>query len=250
MVILKRPEQIEKARASNRIVAEVLQTLKDKIKPGLTTRDLDRIAETLVLKRGGKPAFKGYRGYPYSLCTSVNREVVHGMPSDRILSEGDIIGIDFGVYLKGYYGDAAVTLPVGRVSEKAQRLMQVTEASLYAASEKACEGKRLGDISAAVQKTVETAGFSVVRDFVGHGIGENLHEDPQIPNYGKPGRGIELQPGMIFAIEPMVNEGTYKVKILEDGWTVVTEDGGLSAHFEHSVAITDNGPDILSQWDG
>ncbi len=250
MVILKRPEQIEKARASNRIVAEVLQTLKDKIKPGLTTRDLDRIAETLVLKRGGKPAFKGYRGYPYSLCTSVNREVVHGMPSDRILSEGDIIGIDFGVYLKGYYGDAAVTLPVGRVSEKAQRLMQVTEASLYAAIEKACEGKRLGDISAAVQKTVETAGFSVVRDFVGHGIGENLHEDPQIPNYGKPGRGIELQPGMIFAIEPMVNEGTYKVKILEDGWTVVTEDGGLSAHFEHSVAITDNGPDILSQWDG
>ncbi|HQL01198.1 MAG TPA: type I methionyl aminopeptidase [Smithellaceae bacterium] len=250
MVILKRPEQIDKARASNRIVAEVLQTIKDKLKPGMTTRDLDKIADALVAKRGGKPAFKGYRGYPYALCTSVNQEVVHGMPSDRVLVEGDIIGIDFGVWLQGYYGDAAVTLPVGRISERAQRLIQVTEQSLYAAIENAREGKRLGDISAAVQKTVESAGFSVVRDFVGHGIGENLHEDPQIPNFGKAGRGIELQAGMIFAIEPMVNEGRYAVRILEDGWTVVTDDGSLSAHFEHSVAITDNGPDILSRWDG
>ena len=250
MVILKRPEQIEKARASNRIVAEVLQTLKDKVKPGMTTRDLDRIAEALVAKRGGKPAFKGYRGYPYSLCTSVNQEVVHGMPSDRVLVEGDIIGIDFGVCLQGYYGDAAVTLPVGRVSDEARRLIQVTEASLYAAIENTREGNRLGDVSAAVQKTVESAGFSVVRDFVGHGIGEGLHEDPQIPNFGKAGRGIELKAGMIFAIEPMVNAGRYAVRILEDGWTVVTEDGSLSAHFEHSVAITDNGPDILSRWDG
>jgi len=250
MVILKRPEQIDKARASNRIVAEVLQTIKDKLKPGMTTRDLDKIADALVAKRGGKPAFKGYRGYPYALCTSVNQEVVHGMPSDRVLVEGDIIGIDFGVWLQGYYGDAAVTLPVGRISERTQRLIQVTEQSLYAAIENAREGKRLGDISAAVQKTVESAGFSVVRDFVGHGIGENLHEDPQIPNFGKAGRGIELQAGMIFAIEPMVNEGRYAVRILEDGWTVVTDDGSLSAHFEHSVAITDNGPDILSRWDG
>jgi len=250
MVILKRPEQIDKARASNRIVAEVLQTIKDKLKPGMTTRDLDKIADALVAKRGGKPAFKGYRGYPYALCTSVNQEVVHGMLSDRGLVEGDIIGIDFGVWLQGYYGDAAVTLPVGRISERAQRLIQVTEQSLYAAIENAREGKRLGDISAAVQKTVESAGFSVVRDFVGHGIGENLHEDPQIPNFGKAGRGIELQAGMIFAIEPMVNEGRYAVRILEDGWTVVTDDGSLSAHFEHSVAITDNGPDILSRWDG
>ncbi len=250
MVILKRPEQIEKARASNRIVAEVLQTIKDKLKPGMTTRDLDRIAEALVAKRGGKPAFKGYRGYPYSLCTSVNQEVVHGMPSDRVLVEGDIIGIDFGVCLQGYYGDAAVTLPVGRVSDEARRLIQVTEASLYAAIENTREGNRLGDVSAAVQKTVESAGFSVVRDFVGHGIGEGLHEDPQIPNFGKAGRGIELKAGMIFAIEPMVNAGRYAVRILEDGWTVVTEDGSLSAHFEHSVAITDNGPDILSRWDG
>ena len=250
MVILKGPEQIEKARASNRIVAEVLQTIKDKLKPGMTTRDLDRIAEALVAKRGGKPAFKGYRGYPYSLCTSVNKEVVHGMTSDRVLVEGEIIGIDFGVCLQGYYGDAAVTLPVGRVSDEARRLIQVTEASLYAAIENTREGNRLGDVSAAVQKTVESAGFSVVRDFVGHGIGEGLHEDPQIPNFGKAGRGIELKAGMIFAIEPMVNAGRYAVRILEDGWTVVTEDGSLSAHFEHSVAITDNGPDILSRWDG
>ncbi len=247
MVILKQPDEIDKAKASSRIVAEVLSVLRERIKPGVTTRELDKIAESVTEKRGAKPAFKGYRGYPYSLCASVNEEVVHGMPSGRILKEGDIVGLDFGVYYQGFYGDAAVTLPVGRVSEEAARLMRVTEQSLYAAIEQASSGNRLGDISAAVQETAESAGYSVVRDFVGHGIGRNMHEDPQIPNFGKKGRGIELQTGMILAIEPMVNAGRYRVKILPDGWTVITEDGSLSAHFEHSVAITDNGPEILSR---
>lgn len=249
MVILKRPDQIEKARASNRIVAEVLKTLREKIVPGVTTAQLDKMAQQLAEKKGAKPAFKGYRDYPYSLCTSVNEQVVHGMPSDRVLVEGDIVGIDFGIYLDGFYGDAAITVPVGKVNPKAQRLMRVTKESLYAAIAEMKEGGRLGDVSAAVQTTVEDAGYSVVRDFVGHGIGESLHEEPQIANFGRKGRGIELKRGMVFAIEPMVNEGTYKVKILPDGWTVVTEDGSLSAHYEHSVAITENGPDILSQWD-
>ncbi|HNV55825.1 MAG TPA: type I methionyl aminopeptidase [Smithellaceae bacterium] len=247
MVILKQPDEIDKAKASSRIVAEVLSVLRERIKPGVTTRELDKIAESVTEKRGAKPAFKGYRGYPYSLCASVNEEVVHGMPSGRVLKEGDIVGLDFGVYYQGFYGDAAVTLPVGRVSEEAARLMRVTEQSLYAAIEQASSGNRLGDISAAVQETAESAGYSVVRDFVGHGIGRNMHEDPQIPNFGKKGRGIELQTGMILAIEPMVNAGRYRVKILPDGWTVITEDGSLSAHFEHSVAITDNGPEILSR---
>lgn len=246
MVILKQPDEIDKARASNRIVAEVLSVLREKVKPGVTTRELDKIAEGVTEKRGARPAFKGYRGYPYSLCASVNEEVVHGMPSNRILVEGDIIGLDFGVCYQGFYGDSAITLPVGRVSEQATRLMQVTEQSLYSAIHQACDGNRLGDISAAVQEAAEAAGYSVVRDFVGHGIGKNMHEDPQIPNFGKKGRGIELKRGMILAIEPMVNAGKYKVKILSDGWTVITADGSLSAHFEHSVAITDNGPEILS----
>ena len=247
MVILKQPDEIEKARASNRIVAEVLSVLREKVKPGVTTLELDQIAETVVEKRGARPAFKGYRGYPYALCASVNEEVVHGMPSKRVLVEGDIIGLDFGVYHQGFYGDSAITLPVGRVSGKAARLMEITERSLQAAILQACPGNRLGDISAAVQQTVEAAGYSVVRDFVGHGIGRDMHEDPQIPNFGKKGRGIELKAGMILAIEPMVNEGSYSVNVLSDGWTVVTQDGSLSAHFEHSVAITENGPDILSR---
>lgn len=249
MVILKQPDEIDKARASNRIVAEVLSVLREKVKPGVTTRELDKIAESVTEKRGAKPAFKGYRGYPYSLCASINEEVVHGMPSNRVLIEGDIVGLDYGVNYKGLYGDSAITLPVGRASEQAARLMQVTEQSLYAAIDQACSGNRLGDISATVQGTVEAAGYSIVRDFVGHGIGKSLHEDPQIPNFGKKGRGIELKKGMILAIEPMVNAGRYKVKILSDGWTVITADGSLSAHFEHSVAITDNGPEILSKLD-
>ena len=247
MLILKLPEEIERARASNSIVAEVLSKLRDKVKPGVTTKELDKFAEEIAGKRGAKPAFKGYRGYPYSLCTSVNEEVVHGMPSERILQEGDIVGLDFGVYYKGFFGDATITLPVGKIALNALKLLEVTEQSLYTGISQAKDGNRLGDISAAVQLTVEAAGFSVVRDFVGHGIGRNLHEEPQIPNFGKKGRGIELKNGMILAIEPMVNQGDYKVNILKDGWTVVTEDGKLSAHFEHSIAITDNGPDILSK---
>lgn len=247
MVILKLPEEIEKARASNRIVAEVLSRLRDKVKPGVKTKDLDKFAEEIAEKRGARPAFKGYHGYPHSLCISINEVVVHGMPSDRMLQEGDIVGLDFGVCYQGFYGDATITLPVGRVTDKALRLMQVTEQSLYTGIEQAVNGNRLGDISAAVQKVVEDAGYSVVRDFVGHGIGKNLHEEPQVPNFGQRGRGIELKRGMILAIEPMVNEGHYKVQIQPDGWTVVTKDGSLSAHFEHSIAITDNGPDILSK---
>mgnify|MGYP001765612656 FL=1 len=247
MVILKLPEEIEKARASNRIVAEVLSRLRDKVKPGVKTKDLDKFAEEIAEKRGARPAFKGYHGYPHSLCISINEVVVHGMPSDRVLQEGDIVGLDFGVCYQGFYGDATITLPVGRVTDKALRLMQFTEQSLYTGIEQAVNGNRLGDISAAVQKVVEDAGYSVVRDFVGHGIGKNLHEEPQVPNFGQRGRGIELKRGMILAIEPMVNEGHYKVQIQPDGWTVVTKDGSLSAHFEHSIAITDNGPDILSK---
>lgn len=247
MVILKLPEEIERARASSQIVAEVLNKLRDKVKPGVTTGELDKFAELMAEKRGAIPAFKGYRGYPNSLCTSVNEEVVHGMPSTRVLKEGDIVGLDFGVYYKGFFGDAAITLPVGKISPVALKLIEVTEQSLYAGIEQAQEGNRLGDISGSVQQIVEAAGFSIVRDFVGHGIGRNLHEEPQIPNYGKRGRGIELKSGMILAIEPMVNQGGFKVKILQDCWTVVTEDGRLSAHFEHSIAITDNGPDILSK---
>ena len=247
MVILKLPDEIERLRTSNGIVAEILTELKERVKPGVTTRELDRLSESLSRKSRVVPAFKGYRGYPFALCTSVNGEVVHGMPSDLPLVSGDILSLDFGVIYKGYYGDAAITVPVGTVSDTAQRLIKVTEEGLYDGIEQALTGNRLGDISAAVQRRVESAGFSIVRDFVGHGIGRSMHEDPQIPNYGERGRGIQLRPGMVLAIEPMVNEGSYRVKILPDGWTVVTEDGGLSAHFEHSVAITDNGPEILSR---
>jgi methionyl aminopeptidase len=246
MVILKLPDEIEKLRTSNRIVAEILGELRERVRPGVTTRELDRLSEELSRKKRVRPAFKGYRGYPFALCTSVNGEVVHGMPSERPLVSGDILSLDFGVDYKGYFGDAAITVPVGTVSPEAGRLLKVTEGGLYEAIRQAVAGNRLGDVSAAVQECVERAGFSVVRDFVGHGIGRSLHEEPQIPNYGVRGRGIELKPGMVLALEPMVNEGSYRVRVLPDGWTVVTEDGKLSAHFEHSVAITENGPDILS----
>ena len=247
MVILKLPDEIEKLRTSNLIVAEILSELRERVRPGVTTGELNSFCEALSRKKRVKPAFKGYRGYPFALCTSVNGEVVHGIPSDRPLVSGDILSLDFGVNYKGYYGDAAITVPVGAVSDEAKRLLKVTEAGLHDAIRQARAGNRLGDVSSAVQEQVELAGFSVVRDFVGHGIGRSLHEDPQIPNYGVRGRGIELKPGMVLAIEPMVNEGSYEVQVLPDGWTVVTKDGKLSAHFEHSVAVTENGPDILSR---
>lgn len=247
MIILKSRSEIEKMRKSNAIVAVILEELRKKIRPGVKTIELDRLSEELALKKGARPAFKGYRGYPYSLCASVNSEVVHGMPSDKELKEGDIVSLDFGILNDGYYGDAAVTVPVGEISPAAKRLLKVTEEALYRGIAEVKAGNRIGDISAAIQGHVEASGYSVVRDLVGHGIGKSLHEDPQVPNYGSSGRGVELKPGMVFAIEPMVNEGTYRVEILRDGWTVVTADGKLSAHFEHSVAITENGPVILSR---
>ena len=203
-------------------------------------------AEEFCRQHKVKPAFKGYRGYPYSLCCSVNDQVVHGFPGTTPLREGDILSMDFGVVLKDFYGDSATTVAVGEVSRQARQLMQTTKASLEAGIENMRPGRRLGDVSAAVQKVVEDAGFSVVRQFVGHGIGRSLHEEPQLPNYGTPGTGVKLKPGMVIAIEPMVNAGDYRVRVLDDGWTAVTEDGTLSAHFEHTVAVTDDGPVILS----
>lgn len=247
-IILKSPEEIEIMRKSSAIVAQVLNVLKENAAPGSTTMDLEKIAEEETKKRGAKPAFKGYRGYPFCLCTSVNNEVVHGMPSKkRLLKEGDILSIDFGVLYEGFYGDSAITVPVGKVSEDAGRLIDVTAASLEDAIHAACEGNRLQDISYAVQRCVEAQGFSVVREFVGHGIGRELHEAPQVPNFGIPGRGIRLKAGMVLAIEPMINMGGYAVRVLEDGWTAVTADGSLSAHFEHTVAITTDGPYVLSR---
>lgn len=247
MVILKQPAEIDRIRDSNRIVAEVLAALQERVKAGVTTLELDRISEEMVLRKGAKPAFKGYRGYPFSLCASVNDEIIHGLPSARVLVEGDIVGLDFGVYYKGYYGDAAITVPVGKIPPETGSLLKTTEESLALAIAQARPGNRVGDISAAVQSHVEAAGYSVVRDFVGHGIGRNLHEEPQVPNYGVKGRGTPLRVGMVLAIEPMVNAGTCKVKMRSDGWTAVTADGALSAHFEHTVAITEKGPEILSR---
>jgi len=246
-IILKSPAEIDLMRRSSVIVAEVLSVLRGSVAPGVTTLDLEAIALEESARRGAKPAFKGYRGYPYCLCTSVNSEVVHGMPSVNALQEGDILSIDFGVLSNGFYGDSAITVPVGRVSAEAERLIRVTEASLDAAIEKARVGNHLSDVSAAVQNCVEAEGFSVVREFVGHGIGRELHEPPQVPNFGYPGRGIKLKAGMVLAIEPMINSGGYAVKVLDDGWTAVTVDGSLSAHFEHTVAITDDGPYVLSR---
>jgi len=246
MVILKSPREIDKIGRSNQMVAEILEKLKGEIAPGIDTLALDRMAEALALEKKAVPAFKGYRGFPFSLCASVNEQVVHGFPSGSALKEGDILSIDFGVFHDGYYGDAAITVPVGRISDAAQRLLRVTREALFLGIEQAVAGNRLSDISHAVQSHVEEAGFSVVRKFVGHGIGKDLHEDPQIPNYGKPGVGIRLKPGMVFAIEPMVNAGGYDVETLDDGWTAVTKDRSLSAHFEHTIAITENGPVVLS----
>mgnify|MGYP003575186142 CR=1 FL=1 len=251
MISLKSPREIEIMRRANVIVAEVLQELKRRVAPGVTTLDLDAVAEEMTLKRNAIPAFKGYsvagRVYPCCLCASINDEIVHGIPSNRALREGDIIGLDYGVIYEGFYGDSAVTVGVGKVSKEAQRLMDVTEQSLYQGIEQLHEGRRLGDLGAAVQKVAESAGFSVVRAFVGHGIGKKLHEEPPVPNYGEPERGLRLKEGMVLAIEPMVNVGGYEVEIKDDGWTAVTKDGSLAAHFEHSVAITKDGPFILSQ---
>ncbi|WP_026842546.1 type I methionyl aminopeptidase [Citrifermentans bremense] len=247
MIVLKSPAEIEKMAAAGRIVAEILAGLREKVVPGVTLAELDAFAERETLKRKAKPAFKGYSGFPFSLCCSVNEQVVHGFATQRVLASGDIVSLDFGVVYCGYYGDSAITVPVGEISPTAAKLIKVTEESLFKAIEVADASHRLSDVSHAVQAYVEARGFSVVRDFVGHGIGKELHEGPQIPNFGAAGKGPKLKPGMVLAIEPMINEKGYDVRVLEDGWTAVTTDGGLSAHFEHTVAVTDNGPLILTQ---
>ena len=246
MIIIKSSREIEQLRRPNAIVAEVLQRLRKAVVAGITTRELDQIAEEVILSMGAVPAFKGYRGFPASLCASINEQVVHGIPNQRRLKEGDIVSLDVGASLNGYFGDAAITLPVGSVDSEAQRLLDVTERALTIGIENARKGNRLFDISHAIQGWVESQGFSVVRDFVGHGIGKSLHEEPQIPNFGSPHQGPRLEEGMVFALEPMVNEGTYEVKILSDGWTVITADTKRSAHFEHTIAITDGDPEILT----
>ncbi len=243
---MKSPQEIEKMRFPCKVVAEVLLVLQDKVRPGVTTLALNELAESLVAKYSVKPAFKGYAGYPYALCCSLNDQVVHGMPSSAPLEEGDILSLDFGAYANGFYGDSAITVPVGSVSLTAHDLISVAKRSLHSGIEQAVVGNQLYDISAKIQSVVEGRGFSVVRDFVGHGIGRSLHESPQVPNFGMPGRGPKLQVGMVLAIEPMINEKSATVEILSDGWTAVTTDGGLSAHFEHTVAITENGPEILT----
>jgi len=232
---------------TNRIVAEILEGVRERVQPGVETRELDELAEDLCRRRRVEPAFKGYRGFPRSICISVNEEVVHGIPGSRKLKDGDLVSLDFGVKYDGFYGDAAITVPVGELAAQARALMAATEASLYAGIDRFKPGNRLSDISHAVQTVVEGAGFAVIREFVGHGIGRSLHEDPQIPNFGPPGRGPVLQPGITLAIEPMTAAGAWKVKILADGWTAVTQDGSLAAHFEHTVALTDQGAVILSR---
>ena len=251
MILLKSLREIEIMRRANLIVAEILAELREKVAPGVTTLELDALSEELTYRKKARPAFKGYvvagRVYPYTLCTSVNEEIVHGMPSNRTLKSGDIIGLDFGVVYDGFYGDSAVTVGVGTVSEEAERLMRVTEASLCRGIEEIHDGKRLGELSSAIQKVVEAAGFSVVREFVGHGIGKNLHEEPPVPNYGEPHLGPRLREGMVLAIEPMVTGGGPEVELKDDGWTAVTRDRSWAAHFEHSVAVTKQGPYILSK---
>lgn len=248
MIILKTPAEIAVMAEASRVVAEALAVVKKAVSPGISTEELDRIAEEAIRSRGAVPAFKGYRNYPKTLCASVNEQVVHGIPSKRKLKEGDIIGLDLGAIVGGFYGDSAVTVAVGRIPEETAKLVQVTEEALYLGIKQAVVGNRLTDISNAVQQHVESAGFSVVTEFVGHGIGRQLHEEPQVPNYGKPGQGPRLQPGMVLAIEPMVNMGRSAVRVLEDRWTAVTVDGSLSAHFEHTIAVQPAGePRILSQ---
>lgn len=247
MIILKSRDEIDGLRKSGRIVAEVMQKIAELIKPGITTAELDRVAEREIRKRDALPAFKGYHGYQHALCISVNEEVVHGIPKDMELKEGDIIGIDCGVLFEGFYGDHAWTYPVGKVDEKANRLIDVARQALKRGIEAATVERRLFDISAEIQDCAESNGFSVVRDYVGHGIGRSLHEEPQVPNFGVRGTGMRLRPGLVLALEPMINEGGHEVETLEDGWTVVTKDRKRSAHVEHTIAVTENGPEILSK---
>jgi len=246
MIILKSLSEIDSLRKSNHLVAETMEMIRDLIVPGISTAELDRAAREFIERRGAKPAFVGYMGYKHTLCISVNEQVVHGIPSSRRLEEGDIVGIDCGVLLDGFYGDHAWTYPVGKVSAPVAKLLATAEKALFEGIAMATSKYRLYDISAAIQRCAEEAGYSVVRDFVGHGIGTSLHEEPQVPNFGEPGTGVRLRQGMTLALEPMINEGGYEVEVLDDGWTVVTKDRSLSAHFEHTIAIMENGPEVLS----
>ena len=246
MIVLKSEKEIASIRKSCRIVAQVLGDLRSMIEPGITTRDLDTFAEKRAREMGAIPAFKGYRGYPASLCASINEEIIHGIPSSRKLQDGDILGLDFGVVYDGYYGDAAVTYPVGEISLEATRLIEAAEKAFFEGYEKVQEGNRISDISHAIQSSVEAQGFSVIRAFVGHGIGISLHEEPQIPNFGPPGQGPKIKKGLVLAIEPMIAAGDWKIEIKDDNWTAVTKDKSLSAHYEHTVALTQQGAEILS----
>ena len=246
-IVIKTAKEVEKMRRAGGIVREVLHAVQSMVKPGATTLDLEKVAEAMIEKAGAKPAFKGYHGFPCVLCTSLNDQVVHGIPSAKtVLREGDILSVDCGAVIDGYYGDSAITIPVGKVALGTQRLLDITQGSLKRAIETVRPGATLGDVGAAVQEMVEAEGFSVVKEFVGHGIGTHMHEDPQIPNFGQRGRGVRLREGMVLAIEPMVNAGGDAVRVLKDGWTAVTEDGSLSAHFEHTVAVTKDGAAILT----
>lgn len=248
MIVLKSSQEIELMRHAGQIVAEVLATLAAMVKPGVTTGELDRVAAELIQRRGGRPTFKGYHGFPANICTTINYELVHGIPSSkRRLNEGDILSLDLGVTYEGFVGDAGTTVAVGEIDPIARRLLEVTEGSLYAGIAQAKAGNRTGDVSAAVQQHVESNGFAVIREYTGHGVGREMHEDPQVPNFGRAGRGIVLKPGMTIAIEPMVSQGTWRTRVMDDGWTVVTADRTLSAYFEHTIAVTENGPDILTK---
>lgn len=246
MIIIKTPREIEIMRESGKILAKVLKKVAKAVKPGITTQELNRLAKELVLKYSALPSFEGYKGYPAALCTSVNEEIVHGIPSKRKLKSGDIVGLDLGVLYKGYYTDAAVTVPVGKVSPEVSRLIKVTKKALEVGIEKVRAGNHIGDISAAIQKYVEAQDFSVVRNLVGHGVGKHVHEEPQIPNYGRPGTGEELKIGMTLALEPMVNMGGYQTRQAQDGWTFITQDKSFAAHFEHTVVVTKKAPRILT----
>ncbi|WP_346870692.1 type I methionyl aminopeptidase [Clostridium sp. UBA5119] len=246
MMNIKSDTELEYMRSAGKVVADTLAMIQKVIKPGITTAEIDKLAEEFILAQGAIPSFKGYGGFPGSICASVNDVVIHGIPNDTVLVEGDIISVDCGAILNGYHGDAARTFPVGNISKEAQHLIDVTKESFFKGIEKAVVGNRLTDISAAIQKYAESFGYSVVRDFVGHGIGTSMHEDPQVPNYGTAGKGPKLVHGVVLAIEPMINMGNYKVKIKPDGWTVVTSDGKLSAHYENTIAITNEGVEILT----
>ncbi len=247
MIELKTEGEIEIIKNNGRILARTLKLVEEKIRPGMKTKDLDRLAEDFIKNQGGYPAFKGYRGFPSSICISINEEVVHGIPGERVIENGQIVSVDIGVFRNGYYADAAHTYAVGQVSAEAQRLIQVTQQALGNAFRFVQEGKYISDISHAIQSLVEENGFSVVRDLVGHGIGKRMHEDPQIPNFGSPGQGVTLKKGMVLAIEPMVNAGSFEIETKDDQWTIVTRDGSLSAHFEHTIAVTENGAEVLTK---